>query len=566
LVFWYSWIVDDAYVYFRYVDNWVIHGLGLVWNPGEYVEGFSSPLWALLLGATRSLHLDYWVIIRVVAILSFVIFWYLACVVNRGLLSAPQHSPRRSYNVPLIYLSFTYAVACYFSSGLESPLVNVSAVIYAAGVLWPQSWLLQGLIGLTPLVRHELVLPFVLFLFWSLLIKKTRPITALTVFAISVGSYMLFRVYYYADLLPNTFYLKDDTWIVQGIAYVYDTILPYFTLPYVVVMGLIYWILSRHSGAFLQRNIRLAMIALGIPVAEFVVMIGGDPRHFRYLAFSYILFVLASGGLVERLTEGLPQTKERYLTMFLVLFGLSTALCYPRQLQQHPFFRSYLDYSHATFLRINDAAVHRQNPRGITPSWYSVSSYLAYDRAKSRFELGTLHEEAVGSGPRGRPVWSTATSELFAVPLIADSWCQTAYLHPASPVIHSLGLTEPFLARTRMSSDRPAHKLGLRPLAEDLLRIRSEYGFVRGAFDKAISVGKVPEWIRDNIDILRQIEEKAYNDHNLFVNIASAVAVSARIDPETTQNKLIEGDKGQPRILDEDDPGTATVDMGGGGR
>ena len=73
----YAWIMDDAYVYFRYVDNWIIHGEGLVWNPGEYVEGFSSPIWPLVLGAFRFLHFDYWFLIRLFAILFFIAFYNL---------------------------------------------------------------------------------------------------------------------------------------------------------------------------------------------------------------------------------------------------------------------------------------------------------------------------------------------------------------------------------------------------------------------------------------------------------------------------------------------------------
>jgi arabinofuranosyltransferase len=41
---------DDAFIFFRYADN-VLRGNGVVFNPGERVEGFSSPLWlALLVG------------------------------------------------------------------------------------------------------------------------------------------------------------------------------------------------------------------------------------------------------------------------------------------------------------------------------------------------------------------------------------------------------------------------------------------------------------------------------------------------------------------------------------
>ena len=40
--------VDDAYITFRYARN-LADGLGLVYNPGEWVLGTTTPLWAVLL-------------------------------------------------------------------------------------------------------------------------------------------------------------------------------------------------------------------------------------------------------------------------------------------------------------------------------------------------------------------------------------------------------------------------------------------------------------------------------------------------------------------------------------
>ncbi|HET9915037.1 MAG TPA: hypothetical protein VFQ13_24315, partial [Anaerolineales bacterium] len=37
-------LFDDAMISMRYAYN-LAHGLGLVWNAGEYVEGFTNPLW-----------------------------------------------------------------------------------------------------------------------------------------------------------------------------------------------------------------------------------------------------------------------------------------------------------------------------------------------------------------------------------------------------------------------------------------------------------------------------------------------------------------------------------------
>ena len=40
--------IDDAYITFRYARN-LAEGLGLVYNPGEWVLGTTTPLWAILL-------------------------------------------------------------------------------------------------------------------------------------------------------------------------------------------------------------------------------------------------------------------------------------------------------------------------------------------------------------------------------------------------------------------------------------------------------------------------------------------------------------------------------------
>ncbi len=42
--------IDDAYITFRYARN-LADGLGLVYNPGEWVLGTTAPLWATILAA-----------------------------------------------------------------------------------------------------------------------------------------------------------------------------------------------------------------------------------------------------------------------------------------------------------------------------------------------------------------------------------------------------------------------------------------------------------------------------------------------------------------------------------
>jgi hypothetical protein len=539
LVYCYAWLMDDAYVYFRYVDNFVVHGRGLVWNPGEYVEGFSSPVWAAVLIALRALHLNYWNAVCAVGVLSFVAFWWICCVVNRGFMSAKVS--QESLNIPLVYLSFTYAVSCYFTSGLEAPLVNLTAAAYAAAILWPGNPLLQVVVGFSPLVRQELFIPFGIFcLFVRYFRGSSFPWWAIGSFVTTVGGYAIFRVWYYADLLPNTFYLKDLTWIEQGLKYLADTILPYHALPFAAAMSLALFTLYRKGGSQeLRTTERLVQLLLAAPIVAYAVKIGGDPRHFRYLAFPFIVSVLATGGLFEHLIAGARERSVLLARLYVFVFAVLCVSNFPRQLDHHPLMRVPMkDINHQVDL-IGDAAAHRLRFNQLTPPWRSggTPSYisLSYSDAVRRFDAEGAQKQLFDTHPIGEKVPPTSIrfgKTLEGLPITSDSWCQNGYLHQALPVIHNLGLTEPFLGRTKMRSNRPAHKYGLRPLAHDILRIRGQFGFGRGVFDRAIAESQNPQkWIVKNIESLRMIENKVYNTHNFAENLRLALTPVRQIVP-----------------------------------
>src|SRR5712671_3005496 len=44
------WIDDDEMISMRYARN-LVEGHGLVWNPGEHVEGYTNFLWTLAMAA-----------------------------------------------------------------------------------------------------------------------------------------------------------------------------------------------------------------------------------------------------------------------------------------------------------------------------------------------------------------------------------------------------------------------------------------------------------------------------------------------------------------------------------
>ena len=72
LIFWRarSFVFDDAYISLRYAKNFVEHGQ-LVWNPGEYVEGYTNFLFVILSAGLIALGLPATLSAQALATASF---------------------------------------------------------------------------------------------------------------------------------------------------------------------------------------------------------------------------------------------------------------------------------------------------------------------------------------------------------------------------------------------------------------------------------------------------------------------------------------------------------------
>ena len=72
-------------------------------------------------------------------------------------------------------------------------------------------------------------------------------------------------------------------------------------------------------------------------VALYVTRIGGDGRHYRYLAFSYCLALVAGAGVIEHaLLSFAPGVSRRHVFLLGLALASVTAGSYPRQLSAHP--------------------------------------------------------------------------------------------------------------------------------------------------------------------------------------------------------------------------------------
>ncbi len=496
----YFWLLDDAFVYFRYVDNWLFLKAGLVYNRGEYVEGFSSPLWLILLAALRATGLSFWHIVLGLSVVFCVLFWYLVVAVNRRLSGMGP-----TINLPLAYLGLNYAVTSYFSSGMETPLVQLAAPLFALYLLVPPNLALEAGLALAPLVRHELALPLVIILAWDGVARKRIPWRPLAMAAAFALAWTSFRVIYYADLLPNTFYLKHESAPWQGLIYLWQTLFAY-RFPEMAAVMFALALALRRKRSLPEPGARLMMLLLAASVAAYVVRIGGDPRHYRYLAFSFCLAAMASGGLPERAMEAwLPRLPRRILPWLAIPLALAAASLYPPQLDRHPLRPGV---RHVRTDGINDAAMHR---------WKTWPMYSSWGRDTGRVIVSRRGRE--GFEPRYDKV-------------LVNYRCKDHYRGFDKRVINSLGLTDAVLARTVMGFLQAAHKMGLVPMAGDIAALQERYGWPRrGIYRQAVADGRAPPWVSRNLDSLEVIERKIYNRHAPIENLKLALTFPHKIVP-----------------------------------
>jgi hypothetical protein len=280
-------VTDDAYISFRYVERW-IEGLGLTFNPGERVEGFSNPLWVGLLAAVR------WLVPSVAIADAARALGFAAAVVSLLSMAAAlrRSNPGResvAVTYAAIILGLTPGFHVYATAGLETPLLGVLValgVYYSLADSFASRFRAAACLGLAAICRPEAALYCLLWwLFtsgWTRL--RTMPGPELAIMATLSApfiAYEAFRIAYFGQLLPNTFLAKPPGIFggVFGIGYLLQWAIA-LAAPLLVVV----W---RLRGASLEPEAKRFLTASAGPILAasiFVVYSSGDWMPFgRFL-------------------------------------------------------------------------------------------------------------------------------------------------------------------------------------------------------------------------------------------------------------------------------------------
>lgn len=120
---------EDAFIYYRYAWNWA-HGHGLVFNTGDPVEGFSGPIWMMVLALLARVGLDLPRAVPALGILcggaTLIATWLLAWAVGLS---------RFGRLAPVVALALSVPFVVWSRSGLETPFYSLAIVVACGAYL-----------------------------------------------------------------------------------------------------------------------------------------------------------------------------------------------------------------------------------------------------------------------------------------------------------------------------------------------------------------------------------------------------------------------------------------------
>ena len=293
----YRWVDEDAFINFRILHN-VFAGHGPVYNVGERVEADSDPLWVLALGighVVAPFSSFEWLSVVLGLVCTLAAFLIGGRALQR-LMARRSGGPVAP--IGLLVVAAVPVVWEFSTSGLETSM----AFLWLAGSFWllivavDDARLVRTAamtMGLGMLVRPELAIASAVFVVSLVAVdvqaRRWRRVLGLVVLAAAIPiGYEVFRMAYYALLVPNTALAKDaaGSWWSQGVTYGVDLVGSYWLwLP--LVLGLLLIVVAVRS--VWEAGDRRGLLLLATPViiglldALYVVHLGGDYMHGRLL-------------------------------------------------------------------------------------------------------------------------------------------------------------------------------------------------------------------------------------------------------------------------------------------
>lgn len=305
-VVFFDYVVDDAFITFRYARNWA-DGHGIVFNPGERVEGYTNFLWMSVMALVIRIGVEPVAAARCLGI--------VAGAVLIGLVYFFLRRRLRKSSLALLgplALAASGPLALWSGAGLETALFSLlafSGVAAATDLEGGKRGFALGaiLLLLAALARPEGVLFFSLCVVVRMLAGSSSlreraavVLPGLALFVLPLIPYEWWRVAYYGDWLPNTFFAKTGGGIDQvarGRDYLFHFLWQCGGWAYLLPLALFFF--------YPLRSWEKRILAVSAGYLVYVAAVGGDGLpFFRFMVPLLPFLVVLSVSAISRIAAG----------------------------------------------------------------------------------------------------------------------------------------------------------------------------------------------------------------------------------------------------------------------
>ncbi len=288
----YFCLFDDAMISMRYAWNFS-HGLGLVWNPGEYTQGYTNLLMTLLM-SLATLVFDKSTAALFIQISGTGFMLAIAFVIMKisDHIFQNEDCQRQSFlRILSFFCALSYYPLAYWSlMGMETGLLTLllllgilSAFNYTKRKNISFLFLVSGFFGLAYLTRNDSVVFAILV--WAYITWETFPptpkvnvkglkqlLTSISLYLTFIVGQLAFQYLYYGEMLPNTYTLK-----LTGISLLARVINGVrFVTPFLIVTAFILVLASMEPVFDFQKQ-KLLLIFIVFSAIGYQIYVGGDP-------------------------------------------------------------------------------------------------------------------------------------------------------------------------------------------------------------------------------------------------------------------------------------------------
>ncbi len=350
-------LFDDAMISMRYAWNFA-HGRGLVWNAGEYVEGYTNLLMTLLMSAASFFLEKRYAVLFIQ--LTGIFFALGAAFFAAKILKEIFQNKHRALLFALVLLY--YPLNFWSLMGMETGLL---AFLLAAGVYASMQyektlqtkylWQMSAALGLAHLARNESIL-MAAFAFACLLpaCKKNWRAFFLAggLYSLFVLAQLVFRYFYYGELVPNTYTLKlvgmtlSDR-LQNGIG---------FITPYLKETGILLFVVL--AGVFFKPfKHKLYLFGFFVIALFYQIYVGGDAWNYWRMMTPALpfLYVIAVSSLSD-FARTFPPAGRLALAVFSLATVVSVNARFAREfaLMELPYQNNYAHAHVETAIALNE--------------------------------------------------------------------------------------------------------------------------------------------------------------------------------------------------------------------